>query len=48
MDEIKGIGSKTVKLLIAHFGSVKKVRVAKKEELINLIGKSKAEKIFTK
>ena len=47
LDKIEGIGPKTVELLITHFGSVKKVMAAKKEELEKLIGKSKAEKIFT-
>jgi excinuclease ABC subunit C len=46
LDKIKGIGPKTVELLIAHFGSVKKVMGAKKEEVEKLIGKSKAEKIL--
>ena len=46
LDEIAGIGPKTVELLIAHFGSVKKVRQAKKEELEKLIGKGKTEKIL--
>jgi len=45
LDKIEGIGSKTVEMLITHFGSVKKVMEAKNEELIKLIGKSKAEKI---
>jgi excinuclease ABC subunit C len=45
LDNIEGIGPKTVELLISHFGSVKQVMAAKKEELIKLIGKSKAEKI---
>jgi excinuclease ABC subunit C len=45
-DSIKGIGPKTVELLISHFGSVKKVKQAKKEELIRLIGKSKVDKIL--
>ena len=45
LDRIDGIGSKTVEMLITHFGSVKKVMEAKNEELIKLIGKSKAEKI---
>jgi len=48
LDEIEGIGPKTVELLIAHFGSVKKVMDAKKEELEGLIGKSKAEKVYEK
>jgi excinuclease UvrABC nuclease subunit len=32
---------------MSHFGSVKQVMEAKKEELITLIGKSKTEKILT-
>ena len=35
LDKIEGIGPKTVELLITHFGSVKKVMEAKKEELKN-------------
>ena len=46
LDKIEGIGPKTVELLITHFGSVKKVMEAKKEELIQLIGKAKAEKVL--
>ena len=42
LDNIRGIGPKTVELLISHFGSVKKVKTAKKEDLVKLIGKSKA------
>ncbi|MEC8853057.1 MAG: helix-hairpin-helix domain-containing protein, partial [Bacteroidota bacterium] len=42
LDNIRGIGPKTVELLISHFGSVKKVKTAKKEELVSLIGKNKA------
>ncbi len=46
LDKIDGIGPKTVELLIAHFGSVKHVKAAKKEELVKLIGKAKADKIL--
>lgn len=46
LDKIDGIGPKTVELLISHFGSVKKVMEAKKEELEKLIGKAKAKKIY--
>ena len=46
LDKIDGIGPKTVELLISHFGSVKKVMEAKKEELEGLIGKGKAEKVL--
>jgi excinuclease ABC subunit C len=48
LDKIDGIGPKTVELLISHFGSVKKVMEAKKEELEKLIGKVKAKKIYEK
>ena len=46
LDKLNGIGPKTVELLISHFGSVKKVKEAKKEDLTKLIGKSKANKIL--
>ncbi len=46
LDKIEGIGPKTVKLLITHFGSVKKVMEAKKEELEKLIGKDKTQKVL--
>ena len=45
LDKIKGIGPKTVELLISHFGSIKKIRSSKKEALVKLVGKAKAEKI---
>ena len=48
LDKIEGIGPKTVELLITHFGSVKKVMEAKKEELEGLIGGAKAKKIYEK
>jgi len=38
LDKIDGIGPKNVELLLAHFGSVKQVKAAKKEELVKLIG----------
>jgi excinuclease ABC subunit C len=47
LDIIEGVGLKTVELLMSHFGSVKQVMEAKKEELITLIGKNKTEKILT-
>ena len=37
LEQIKGVGPKTISLLITYFGSVKKVNEAKKEELIKLI-----------
>ena len=44
--KIEGMGPKTVQLLITHFGSVKQVMEANKEELEKLIGNKKAEKIL--
>ena len=46
LEQIKGVGPKTISLLITYFGSVKKVNEAKKEELIKLIGNSRAKKIL--
>ena len=46
LDNIKGIGPKTVEFLMSHFGSVKKVKQAKKDELIKLIGKNKTTLLF--
>jgi len=48
LDKIEGIGPKTVQLLISHFGSVKKVMEAKKEDVEKLIGNAKAKKIYEK
>jgi excinuclease ABC subunit C len=45
LDKIEGIGQKTVEKLMHHFGSVKKVKAAKKEELEKLIGKRKTNLI---
>ena len=44
--KIEGIGPKTVQLLITHFGSVKQVMEANKDELEKLIGKGKAKNIL--
>ena len=46
LEDIPGVGPKTIQLLISHFGSTKKILGAKKEELISLVGKNRAEKIF--
>ena len=37
LDNIPGIGPKTIKKLIAHFGSVKRVMEADEKDLINLV-----------
>jgi len=46
LSEIEGLGEKTIEKLISHFGSVKKIKEAKKEELISLVGESKYHKIL--
>lgn len=45
LENIPGIGKKTTDKLLAHFKSVKKIKEASKEELIDLIGEKAAEKL---
>jgi excinuclease ABC subunit C len=45
LEEISGIGPETIKKLIKHFGSVKNVEKATKEQLSEVVGDSKARKI---
>lgn len=47
LDELKGIGEKTITKLLKHFKSVKKIREARFEDIEKLIGKSKAQKLFS-
>ena len=42
LDNIKGLGETTVQLLLKEFKSVKNIRAARFEELVQVIGKSKA------
>lgn len=42
LDQITGIGPKTKEILLKHFGSVDKIRLASSEELEKVIGPSKA------
>ncbi|WP_339684386.1 excinuclease ABC subunit UvrC [uncultured Nonlabens sp.] len=46
LDEIPGIGEKTVVDLLKYFRSVKRVKVATKKELAEVVGVSKAQKII--
>lgn len=46
LDDIEGIGPKTVEKLISHFGSIQRVLDAEENELVKLIGKRKAALIF--
>ena len=43
LNKIKGIGEVTKTLLLKHFKSVKRIKEADIETLINVVGKSKAE-----
>lgn len=47
LDDIPGIGPKTKDLLLRKYKSIKKIREASIEELSNLIGKKKAELLFS-
>ena len=45
LDNITGIGPKTIQKLISHFGSVKRILQAEEQELVGLVGKDKTIKI---
>lgn len=45
LENITGIGEKTCQILLENYGSIEKIRKTHLNELINLVGKSKAEKI---
>ena len=46
METIPGIGEKTMKSLILHFKSVKRLKLATEKEISEVIGVSKAKKIY--
>lgn len=46
LEDIPGVGEKTATKLLTHFGSVKKMRAAEKEELEKVAGKGVAKKIW--
>lgn len=46
LEDIPGVGEKTAAKLLKHFGSVKKLRDAGKEELEQVIGKTGAGKVW--
>lgn len=46
LDEIPGIGEKTTVELLRHFRSVKRVKQATQQELVPIVGISKAQKII--
>lgn len=47
LDEISGIGPRTKSLLMNELKSIKRIRNAEKSTLIELLGESKGDKIFT-
>lgn len=47
LDDIKGIGSKTISALLKEFKSVKQIRQASLEQLASVVGASKANIIFS-
>lgn len=47
LDDIKGIGSKTISALLKEFKSVKQIRQASLEQLASVVGSSKANIIFS-
>jgi excinuclease ABC subunit C len=46
METIPGIGEKTMKTLITHFKSVKRLKLASEKDISEVIGASKAKKIY--
>lgn len=46
LEQIPGIGEKTIQELLAKFKSVKRIKEASIEELTTIVGNSRAEKIF--
>lgn len=45
LEEIPGIGPKTVEKLLRHFGSIERLRQASREELAGLLGASAAQRL---
>lgn len=46
LDDIQGVGESTKQKILTHFGSVKRARMAKEEEWINLLGKRRGSMIY--
>lgn len=47
LETIKGIGTKTAEQLLQQFKSVKRIKAASLQSLIDAVGRAKAEKIYT-
>jgi excinuclease ABC subunit C len=46
LEEIEGVGSKSVEMLFKHFKSLTKIKSATVESLAEVVGKTRAEKIY--
>ena len=46
LEEIDGIGSKTIEQLFRHFKTLSKIKSASVEQLAEIVGKARAERIF--
>ncbi|MBL7766135.1 MAG: excinuclease ABC subunit UvrC [Chitinophagaceae bacterium] len=47
LQTIEGIGPKTAEQLLKHFRSVKNIRAASREEIVNLLGEVKTDKLLS-
>ena len=48
LDDVEGIGPKTKELLLKAFRSLKRIKAASEQEIIDLLGKTKGVKIYQK
>lgn len=46
LDDLQGVGEITKQKILTHFGSVKRARSASKEEMMELLGKSRGSSIY--
>ena len=46
LDDFKGVGPASKQKILTHFGSVKRARMASKEEMVNLLGKSLGSMVY--
>ena len=46
LDDIQGVGEATKQKILAHFGSVKRARAATREEMMELLGKSRGSAVY--
>lgn len=47
LEKVEGIGAKSIEALFKHFRTMSKIKLASLEELAAVVGRSKAEKIFS-